>query len=94
MSSLHENRAPNITGVHTRPDRATVEELFGWLYNYALNLKYPDTGKIEQHDGDDGTLGGRVGEYRAVALIKCPADARMYVCVNVCMCNVRFAERF
>ena len=54
-----------------------VEEIFGWIYNYCLGLKYPDIGRMQT---GEATL-GRVGEFRSVALIKYPDCGCCCVCV-------------
>ena len=52
------------------PDRAVVEEMFGWLYKFTVHLRYPEAATT---DGNAEQLERR-GEFKAEVLIKCPCE--------------------
>ena len=53
------------------PDRVVVEEVFGWLYKFFLQMRYPDDATA----ANNALAHERRGEFKAEALIKCPCES-------------------
>ena len=50
-----------------RPQQVVMDEMFGWLFRFSTQLKYP-----MNHKSDGVETYMRHGEFKAVPLIKCP----------------------